>query len=176
MLQIQKNLILPYCKSYQQHPNPRSFSADADNKQHLCLHSIGCVPASQGEVESICFFFFLNILFKNSGIHNTSTEMVTNQKWFAVWCSRFNLELCDNLVGWDGVEWGGRFKRETVSMADLCGCMAETNTTLSSNYPSIKNKSKEKKNWWNVTHLQKLLQIKNGQGFNSKQPLVSLIP
>ena len=55
MLQIHENLILPYCKSYQQHPNPHSFSPDADNKQHLCLHSIGCVPASQGEVESICF-------------------------------------------------------------------------------------------------------------------------
>ena len=45
-------------------------------------------------------------------------------------------------IGW---EVGGRFKRESGSMADSCGCMAETNKTLSSNYPSIKNKSKEKK-------------------------------
>ena len=44
-----------------------------------------------------------------------------------------NLVLCDNLEGWGG-EGGGKEVQEgeviCMPMADSCGCMAETNTTL----------------------------------------------
>ena len=51
--------------------------------------------------------------------------------------------LCDNLEGKD--EIGGRREVQEggdicISMADLCLYMAETNRTLQSNYPPIKNK------------------------------------
>ena len=53
--------------------------------------------------------------------------------------------LCDNLEGWDA-EGGGREVQQggdiCVPVADSCGCMAETNTILESNYPLIKKKKK----------------------------------
>ena len=54
-----------------------------------------------------------------------------------------NWVICDNLEGWGGVG-GGREIQEggdvCIPMTDSCCCMAETNTILYSNYPSIKNK------------------------------------
>ena len=51
--------------------------------------------------------------------------------------------LCDNLEGRGGVG-GGRESPEGgnigIPAADSCWWMAETNTTLQSNYPSIRNK------------------------------------
>ena len=51
--------------------------------------------------------------------------------------------LCDDLEGWD-VVGGGREVQEGgnmwIPMADSRCCMAETNTALYSNYPSVKNK------------------------------------
>ena len=44
--------------------------------------------------------------------------------------------LCDDLE-WDGVGEGGDVG---ICMADLCCCIAETNTTLESNYSPIKSK------------------------------------
>ena len=53
--------------------------------------------------------------------------------------------ICDNLEGWDGV----RDRREAQKGGDICilvadshCCMAETKTTLESNYPPIKSKLK----------------------------------
>ena len=55
--------------------------------------------------------------------------------------------LRDNPRGWNGVG-GGREVQEgrdvCISMADSCGCMAETNTTLYSNYPQSKTNTLEK--------------------------------
>jgi len=51
--------------------------------------------------------------------------------------------LCDNLEGWDGVGSGREVEEKgniCIAMADSCLCMAETNTTLESNYTPIKNK------------------------------------
>ena len=49
----------------------------------------------------------------------------------------------DNLEGWGGVGGGRKFQggRDICTpMFDSCLCMAETNTTLESNYPPIINK------------------------------------
>ena len=49
----------------------------------------------------------------------------------------------DSLVGWDGVGSGREVQEEgdiCIAMVDSCRCMAETNTILKSNHPSIKNK------------------------------------
>ena len=63
-------------------------------------------------------------------------------KWtFAVWLGIQPMP-CDSLEGWEA---GGSFKREgTYVYLRLihCWCMKETNTTLQSNYPPIKNKFK----------------------------------
>ena len=51
--------------------------------------------------------------------------------------------LCDNLEGWDGVGEGREVQEggdRGIPMADSCWRMAETNTTLQSNYPPIRNK------------------------------------
>ena len=56
--------------------------------------------------------------------------------------------LCDNLEGWDGVGDGREGQEEgdiCIPVADSCWCMAETNTTMQSNHPPIKNKFKKKK-------------------------------
>ena len=62
----------------------------------------------------------------------------------AVWLKEFKLGLGNNLEGWDG-EGGGRDVQVGGDlgkpMADSRWCMAETNTILWSNYPSIKKKS-----------------------------------
>ena len=53
--------------------------------------------------------------------------------------------LCDNLEGWDGLGNGKEVQQggnTCVLTADSCCCMAEANTALQSNYPSIKNKLK----------------------------------
>ena len=54
--------------------------------------------------------------------------------------------FCDNLEGWDGMG-GGRELKEggevCVLVADSYWRTAETNTTLESNYPPIKNKLKK---------------------------------
>ena len=54
--------------------------------------------------------------------------------------------FCDSLEGWDGMG-GGREVQEGgdvyILMADSYWCMAETNTTLESNYPPIENKLKK---------------------------------
>ena len=52
--------------------------------------------------------------------------------------------LCDDLEGRMG---GGKEAQEGgyIVMTDLCCCMAETNTTLYSHYPPIKNKFKTSK-------------------------------
>ena len=51
--------------------------------------------------------------------------------------------LCDNLEGWGGVRSERQVQEGDICilMADSRQCMAETNTTLSSNYP-IKLKKK----------------------------------
>lgn len=51
--------------------------------------------------------------------------------------------LCDDLEGWGGVSSGRQVQEGDICifMADSRQCMAETNTTLSSNYP-IKFKKK----------------------------------
>ena len=62
--------------------------------------------------------------------------------------------LCEDLEG-----CGGRCGREEqeggetcILMADSCCCTAETNTTLKSSYPLIKNKIKrEYSESWSVT-------------------------
>ena len=49
----------------------------------------------------------------------------------------------DSLAGWDGVGGGREVQEEgdiCIAMVDLCPCMAETNTILKSNHPSIKTK------------------------------------
>ena len=49
--------------------------------------------------------------------------------------------LCDNLEECDGVRVTGKFNREgdiSILMADSLCHMAETSTTLESNFPSIK--------------------------------------
>ena len=54
--------------------------------------------------------------------------------------------LCDNLEGWGGVRSERQVQEGDICilMADSRQCMAETNTTLSSNYPI---KLKKKKNY-----------------------------
>ena len=51
--------------------------------------------------------------------------------------------VCDYLEGWDGMG-GGKEVQEGggiwIDTADLCWCMAETNTILQINYPPNKNK------------------------------------
>jgi len=50
--------------------------------------------------------------------------------------------LCGNLELWDEVGRGREVQEGggiCILMADSCCCMAETNTVLQSNYPSIKN-------------------------------------
>ena len=57
--------------------------------------------------------------------------------------------MFNNLEGWEGVRGGREVQEEgdlCTPMANPCGCMAEINTMLSSNYPPIKNKIKFKKN------------------------------
>ena len=53
------------------------------------------------------------------------------------------MALYDDLEGWD-VVGGGREVQEGgnmwIPMTDSRCCMAETNTALYSNYPSVKNK------------------------------------
>ena len=68
----------------------------------------------------------------------------TDSQWeFATWLKELKLGLGNNLEGWDGgeggrdVQVGGDMSKST---ADSCWCLVETNTTLWSNYPSIKNK------------------------------------
>ena len=54
--------------------------------------------------------------------------------------------FCDNLEGWDVVGGEGEIqegKDIRILMADSCFCVAETNTTLESNYPPVKNKVKK---------------------------------
>ena len=53
---------------------------------------------------------------------------------------------CPTTTWRGGVEWevGGRRHMYCIPMVDSCGCMAETNTTLLSNYPLIKNKEIKK--------------------------------
>ena len=48
----------------------------------------------------------------------------------------------DGVGGWKEVQEGGDI---CILMADSCCCRAETNTTLYSNYPPIKNKLKKEK-------------------------------
>ena len=53
--------------------------------------------------------------------------------------------LCDNLEGWDGLGSGKEVQQggnTCVLTAGSCCCMAEANTALQSDYPSIKNKLK----------------------------------
>ena len=56
------------------------------------------------------------------------------------WCS-------DSLEGWDRRGGPRRDAQEggdiCILMADSCYCLAETNTTLYSNYPPVKNKLKK---------------------------------
>ena len=54
--------------------------------------------------------------------------------------------FCDNLEGWDGVGGEGDIQERKdicILMADSCFCVAETNTTLESNYTPVKNKFKK---------------------------------
>ena len=52
-------------------------------------------------------------------------------------------------MGWEQAQEGGDI---CVLIADSCCCTAETNTTLKSNYPLIKNKIKrEYSESWSVT-------------------------
>ena len=68
-----------------------------------------------------------------------------NRQQVAISCMAHELSpgLCGNLESWDGVG-GGREVQEGgdrgIPMADSCWRMAETNTTLQSNYPPIRNK------------------------------------
>ena len=48
-----------------------------------------------------------------------------------------NVEGCDGAGGGQEVQEGGGI---CIPMTDSCQCMAETNTILESNYPSIKIK------------------------------------
>ena len=53
--------------------------------------------------------------------------------------------LCDNLEGWDRVGGGREVQKEgdlCILVAEPYCSMEETNTTLQSNYPPIKNKLK----------------------------------
>ena len=56
-----------------------------------------------------------------------------------------NPVLCDNLEGWDKVGGGGgsRGRGHTHILTNSHCYMAETNTTLKSSYPPIKNKFKK---------------------------------
>lgn len=52
--------------------------------------------------------------------------------------------LCDDLEGWGGVSSGRQVQEGDICifMADSRQCMAETNTTLSNNFPLSKKKEK----------------------------------
>ena len=55
-----------------------------------------------------------------------------------------------HLEGWDGAEGEGELqegKHVCILMADSRFCVAETNTTLESNYPPVKNELKKNKNF-----------------------------
>ena len=53
------------------------------------------------------------------------------------------VELCDNIDGWDGNEWeGGLRGTGYIDTADSRCCIAETSTTLLSNYPPIIKKKR----------------------------------
>ena len=75
----------------------------------------------------------------------TSICKIGSQGKFTVWCSS-NQVCYNNVEGW-GEVGGGRGVQNKGSICipttDSCGCMAETNTTLWSNYLSIKNKLKK---------------------------------
>ena len=84
MLQMHKNLILSYCKSYQQHPNPRSFSPDA-----VLVFTFYWLCTSLPGGSRVNLLFLKKQKQKKTSFlkiveHNTFTEMVTNQNWFAV--------------------------------------------------------------------------------------------
>ena len=80
----------------------------------------------------------------------TTICKVDSQWSFVVRHKKLNSMLCDKLEGWDGVE-GRREVQEgrdvCIPMADSCWCVVETNTTLQSNYPPIKNKLINLKRW-----------------------------
>ena len=80
-----------------------------------------------------------------------------------LWLRELKLELCNNLEQWEWVG-GGKEVQERgdtcISMADSCSCMAEANTILWSNYPSIKKKFRGKngqrahrKEWEKLTYI-----------------------
>ena len=73
----------------------------------------------------------------------TGGKLLYNTK-SSTWCSVTTLEGWDR--GWGRVQDGGD---TCILMADSCCYMAETNTTLESNYLPIKNKLK-KKNMYNI--------------------------
>ena len=66
---------------------------------------------------------------------------IDSQWEFDVWLRKLKHELYDNLEGWDEEEYGREIQKGVdicTPMADSCWCLAETNTILESNYPSIK--------------------------------------
>ena len=62
----------------------------------------------------------------------TTVYKIDSQWEFAVWFRELKPVICDNIVGWDGVE-SGRVVHEggdiCIPMADSC-CMAESNKIL----------------------------------------------
>ena len=65
-----------------------------------------------------------------------------NRQEYAVWLRELKPGLSNNLEGWEGVS-GWREDQDggdtCIPTADSCWWMAEANTILGSNFPSIKN-------------------------------------
>ena len=68
---------------------------------------------------------------------------IDSQWEFAVLLRELKPGLCNNLEGWERVEDGRKVNKggdRSIPTADWSWCMAEVNTIMQSNYPSIKNK------------------------------------
>ena len=122
-------------------------------------------------------------MYAESNMETYVTVCKIGSQWeFAVWLRELKPGLCDNLVGWHG-EGGGRKFLEGgniyTSMADSCWCLAETNTIVWNNYPSIKKKKvcdsvRGEKDWTNQRMKKCEMEIKtvNGECFTPlKWPL-----
>ena len=79
-------------------------------------------------------------------IHTLPYVKQIDSPWeLAVWRGELNPALSENIKGWGGVGWGGRWEGSSGSrdmytlMAEPYWYMAETNTTLESNDPPIKH-------------------------------------
>ena len=73
-------------------------------------------------------------MYGESNIETYNTICKIDSQWeFAVWLRELKQGLCNNLNGWDGEGDGREFQEGgdmSISMADSCWCLAETNKIL----------------------------------------------